>query len=382
MTEKLYDKNAYLFEFDAQVLSCTETKRGFETILDRTAFFPGEGGQDCDSGMIGGARVNHVSLLGNKIVHLTDAEVSGHVRCTLDGDTRFDRMQQHTGEHIVCGIVHRLYGYENVGFHLGDDETTFDFDGPLTKKQLSEIEVLANRTVTQNLSVRGYYPSYGELAKLDYRSKKEIDGDIRIVEIEGIDRCACCAPHVAKTGEIGLIKFTDSMAYKGGIRIHMVCGMRALRDYSLKQENLELIARDLSCKPTNAAEFFKKFTTDAQLLKQTVSGLRQLLILLKCAAVEKTDGNIILFEDKADTGALRLTVNALDGKYGKMCAVLSGSDEEGYSFAAAGADGCDMRDTAKILRKKLNARCGGSDKMIQGSISAKRREIESFFGSL
>ena len=311
-TRKLYYENGACLQFCATVLSCVPTDGNF-------AFYPEGGGQPADRGALGGARVLDVHEKDGVVVHTVTAplRVGEMVQGDVDGRRRLDHMQQHTGEHIVCGIVHRLYGYENVGFHLGDDETTFDFDGPLTKKQLSEIEVLANRTVTQNLSVRGYYPSYGELAKLDYRSKKEIDGDIRIVEIEGIDRCACCAPHVAKTGEIGLIKFTDSMAYKGGIRIHMVCGMRALRDYSLKQENLELIARDLSCKPTNAAEFFKKFTTDAQLLKQTVSGLRQQLILLKCAAVEKTDGNIILFEDKADTGALRLTVNALDGKYVK-----------------------------------------------------------------
>ncbi len=382
MTEKLYDKNAYIFEFEARVLDCTETEHGFETVLDRTAFFPEEGGQDCDSGTIGDVRVKHVSLRGGQIVHLTDGSVSGQVHCIIDGSSRLDRMQQHTGEHIVCGIVHRLYGYENVGFHLGSDDTTFDFDGPLTKAQLDEVETLANSAVQQNLPVRGFYPSAGELETLDYRSKKEIDGDIRIVEIEGVDRCACCAPHVARTGEIGLIKFTDSMAYKGGIRIHMLCGMRALRDYAVKQKNLELIAAELSCKPTNAAQFFKKFTADTQLLKQNVSELRQQLTLLRCAAVEKTDKNIILFEDNTDTGALRLTVNALDGKYGKICAVLSGSDKDGYSFAAAGADGCDMRELAKAMREQLSARCGGSEKMIQGSIPAERSKIESFFAKL
>lgn len=385
MTEKLYDKNAYLFEFEANVISCSASGEKFEVILDCTAFFPQEGGQDCDTGVIDGAHVTYVSEKNGEIIHIADRAVCGKVLCRIDRSLRFDRMQQHTGEHIVCGIVHKKYGYENVGFHLGNQDVTFDFDGPLSPAQLDEIEALANRAVQANLPVRGYYPDAKELSKTEYRSKKEIDADVRIVEIENIDRCACCAPHVSRTGEVGLIKFTDSAAYKGGIRIHMSCGMRALNDYREKQKNLEEIAKALSCKTNNAADFFAKYADDTQLLKQKLSELKKELIALRTETVEKTDGNIILFENQTtkstDSNALRLTVNALEGKYGGVCAVFAGNDKDGYGFAAA-SDKINMNELAQKLRRELSARCGGNEKMIQGNIFSDKQSIERLFENI
>lgn len=381
MTEKLYDKNAYLNKFEAHVISCTETASGFETILDKTAFFPEEGGQSCDTGYIENAAVTHVFIRGNEIVHITDAKASGRVSCTLNMEERFDKMQQHTGEHIVCGIVHRMYGYENVGFHLGDSDVTFDFDGFLTRAQLDEVERLANRAVQANLTVRGYYPTKDELSALEYRSKKDIDGEVRIVEIESTDVCACCAPHVSKTGEIGLIKFTDSAAYKGGIRIHMVCGMRALADYDEKQKNLESIAKALSCNTNNAAEFFEKYAGQTQALKLDLGAMKKELISLRAAAVEKTDGSIVLFEDGLDMNMLRLMINALHGKYGGICAVFSKNDSGGYGFSAA-SDCIDMTEVAKQMRTKLSAKCGGGSQMIQGTVCAERETLENILKNI
>lgn len=381
MTQKLYDIDAYLSGFDAHVISCTSTEGGFETVLNKTAFFPNEGGQDCDTGTLGDARVTYVFLRADEIIHITDKPVSGDVHGTIDFAARFDRMQQHTAEHIVCGLAHRKYGYENVGFHLGERETTFDFDGPLTDLQLKELEELANAAVMQNLNVTCFYPDENELNALEYRSKKELSGSIRIVEIDSVDRCACCAPHVSSTGEIGLIKFTDSEAYKGGIRIHMLCGMRALRDFSAKQQSLEHIARRLSCTSENATEFFDKFCADTAQLRQTVSDLRKELVEQKAAAVQPTDGSILMFEPDMDGTARQRTLNALSGKYGKLCAVFSGDDKVGYSFAASGTLGYDMRRLADIMRRDFKARCGGNDRLIQGSITTSRAEIERLFST-
>ena len=198
------------------------------------------------------------------------------------------------------------------------------------------------------------------------------------MEIENTDRCACCAPHVARTGEVGLIKFTDRAAYKGGIRIHMACGMRALRDYSEKQKNLQFIAKKLSCGTNNASDFFEKYEKDVLLIKQSMSEMRRELISLKAETVETTEGNILIFEPDADGNTLRLTVNALEGKYGGICAVFSGNDASGYGFAAA-SQKQDMRKVAAALKASLSARCGGSDKMIQGNIPAHRQAIEQWF---
>lgn len=378
MTEKLYDKNAYLSEFEAKVINCIKVDSSYEIILDKTCFFPEQGGQDCDTGYIDNHRVLYVSERGDDIIHITDSPVSGTVHCTINWQERFDKMQQHTGEHIVCGIVHSLYGYENVGFHLGSNDVTFDFDGPLSDSQLHKIELLANKAVVSNLNVSAYYPAKSELESLQYRSKKEIDGPVRIVEIDKTDRCACCAPHVAKTGEIGIIKFTDHQSYKGGIRIHLACGMRALDDYCKKQYNLQAIAKELSCTPYNADVFFKKFAEDAAKLKQAIGHLKRELIILRAKCIPKTDSNLIIFEDDADSNTLRLTVNALEGKYGGICAVFSGNDSDGYKFAAASAK-TDMNSIADIIRTDLSARCGGDRHMIQGSINTDRKTIQARF---
>jgi len=377
MTVKLYDTDAYIFEFDATVVSCTKVLDNFEVVLNKTAFFPEEGGQTSDSGKIGTANVLHVSLRGDSVVHLADSEATGECHCTLDRKSRFDKMQQHTGEHIACGIAHSLYGCENVGFHLGNTDVTFDLDLLLDKKQLEEIELCANRAVQADVKVSARYPDPSELETLDYRSKGELPGAVRIVTIDGVDRCACCAPHVSSTGQVGLIKFTDSYSFKGGTRIHMCCGMRSLEDYKLKQKNLEEIALALSAKPNNTAQFFERFKSDNQILRQKLSAISRELALQKAAMAPVSDSNILMFESDCDSNTLRLIANNLKGKYNGFCAVFSGSDSEGYSFVAA-SDKQDMRALAKSLQERFGARCGGSDKMIQGTLNLSRAEIEEF----
>lgn len=375
-TIKLYDVDSYMTEFEATVLSCEKTERGFAVVLDKTAFFPEEGGQNADSGTLNGAKVSYVSIKNGVVTHYTDCELSGQVTGVIDWQPRFDKMQQHTGEHIVSGIIFEKYGFNNVGFHLGDDDVTFDFDGMLSREQLNEVEMLANEAIYKNLPVKASYPD--NLAELEYRAKLDLTEDVRIVEIEGVDRCACCAPHVSTTGEVGIIKLLEAGSYKGGIRIHMACGKRAVADYQIKFDNLATIATALSSGKNNAAEFFERFAADTNELKQSISMYKKYILELKSQLVQKTDGNIILFEQDMDGGMIRNYVNSLQGKYGGVCAVFVKKADDGYNFTAA-SDSIAMREMANNMRDALGARAGGSDKMIQGSVSATREQIEEFF---
>ena len=378
-TIKLYDDNAYLTEFTANVISCEKTDNGYAVVLDKTAFFPEEGGQNCDKGTLGDACVSYVSLKDGVITHFTDKQLSGEVFGKIDWAPRFDKMQQHTGEHIVSGIVFKKYGFNNVGFHLGDDDVTFDFDGMLTRAQLDEIEREANGVIYNNVRVLTGYPD--NLADIDYRAKLDLTENVRIVEIEGVDKCACCAPHVKTTGEVGIIKLLEAGSYKGGVRIHMACGMRAVKDYQIKFDNLATISTALSSGKNNAAEFFKKYSDETMTLKAQLSQCKKEILSLKAQLVDKTDGSIILFEEDMDGGMIRNFVNMLEGKYARVCAVFAKKAENEYNFIAA-SDVVKMREIAADMKTELNARAGGSDKMIQGSVLADRERIEKFFESL
>ena len=211
MTEKLYDKDSFLKKFTATVLECEPCENGWSVLLDKTAFFPEAGGQKADTGTLGGARVSDVLIREENIYHITDKpfNVGDVVTGEIDFDRRFDFMQQHSAEHIISGIAHSLYGCENVGFHLSDEIVTLDFDKVLNHEQLLKIEEIANRKVFECVNFCCYYPDDETLSKLSYRSKKELEGDVRIVEIENTDMCACCAPHVKTAAQIGLIKLLD-----------------------------------------------------------------------------------------------------------------------------------------------------------------------------
>ena len=371
-TIKLYDDNAYLTVFFANVLSCEKTEGGYAAVLDKTLFFPEEGGQSADTGTINGVQVTDVQIKDDVITHIVQSEISGNVIGKIDWEPRFDKMQQHTGEHIVSGLVHKLYGYDNVGFHLGNDDVTFDFNGPLTREQLDKIELLANEIIYKNVPVFTYYPD--DPAALEYRSKSDISGPVRIVEIKDADMCACCAPHVKSTGEVGMIKLLEAGSYKGGVRVHLACGRRAVTDYQTKFYNLGIIATALSSGKNNAAEFFTKYQSDVAQLKSQLSQLKKATLELKANAVQKTDGDIVLF-DKMDIGDLRTYVNYLQQNHNGMCAVFIENENSGYNFVIASKKG-DLKDLADTFRKTLNARCGGSDVMIQGSVTATKDEIK------
>lgn len=377
MTEKLYYADSHLFEFDATVTACRAAEGGWEVELDRSAFFPHEGGQYADTGVLGGAAVSDVQLRGEVPVHITDRplQVGSRVHGQINADERLRKMQNHTGEHIVSGLVHKHYGLNNVGFHLGADDVTLDFDGPLDRSQLDFIEQLANGAVAACAKVTARFPDDEELATLDYRSKLELTENVRIVTIEGYDCCACCAPHVDNCGEVGLIKLLDFARYKGGVRVHMQCGFDALDDYREKYRVVEHIALALSAKQNEADLAFDKLMADYDARGRELAALRRQLALSKLPA-EAVQGDMVLIEQGLDAQSLRQLADAAADRCGGTVYAFGG-DGGAYNFVVASRHR-DVRPATKELCNLFEGRGGGSEAMTQGRITADEQALRSF----
>ena len=259
MTEKLFYKDAYIKEFQAKVLKCEKEKNYFKIILDKTAFFPEGGGQTADTGFIGDAKVTDVQEIDGEIIHFADKEAEGDVFCKLDFERRYVKMQNHTGEHLMSAIAHNLFGAENVGFHLGDDVVTMDYDIPFTKEQLEQIEEEANKAIYANAEIITYFPKAEELDSLTYRAKLDLKENVRIVEIKGYDMCACCAPHVNRTGEVGVIKIAESLNWKGGTRLFIHCGIEGFLHYRKTYDTIKAISALMSAKQETLTKFVEKY---------------------------------------------------------------------------------------------------------------------------
>ena len=392
-TIRLFDENSHLYSFEAAVLSCEATAdpHAYAVVLNATAFFPEGGGQGADRGALGGFSVTDVQESGGVIVHTvcTDTcpfSVGETVRGEPDRALRHERMQCHTGEHIVSGIIHRRFGFRNVGFHLGDDDVTLDFDGVLDRKTLDEIEDEANRAVAACLPVRAWYPDPEELARLSYRAKLDLTEGVRIVEIGengSIDRCACCAPHVESTGEIGMIKLLDFIHYKGGVRIHMHCGVRALADYRRRYAATATMAATMSVKQDEVTVGFDRLCAELDEKKQVISALRGKLEVLMADAIVPTEGSLCLFDTDLETVEMRRLLNRAVQKCGRFCGVFVGDDERGYRYVIGrGTPELDLRAHVKDINAALSARGGGSSEMLQGSSTATRAQIEAFFAGM
>lgn len=381
MTEKIYDQNPRILVFTATVLSCEKTADGrYAICLDKTALFPEEGGQGADKGTLNDIPVLHTTIQkDNTITHFlaSPLPVGSTVQGTVDWAQRFDYMQQHTGEHILSGLVHKRFGYNNVGFHLGEAETTLDFDGSITLEEIRELESRANEVIYQNLPVKVSFPTKDVLESLDYRSKIELEGNVRIVEIPGIDLCACCAPHVASTGEIGILKVADIQSHRGGVRITILCGSRAFADYTCKQEMTSALSALLSAKPALIVDGVNRLKAEILSKQERMNQLQAKLLEYKIASLpapSDTNRHAILFEEPTDTKAVRDAVNRLTAIYPGYAAIFTGNDIEGYQFIL-GSTNSDCNQLAALLRKELGAKCGGSPLMIQGSVTATKNQL-------
>lgn len=415
MTEKLFYEDSHMRTFTAVVLECgpvgdgapeasaktADVRQGerdpeasgrtgeipegkrYQIVLDRTAFFPEGGGQYADTGQLQAdsevVRVLDVQERDGKIFHITDRPVpaGSTVSGQIDWAERFMKMQQHTGEHIVSGLVHARFGYDNVGFHLGSTDCTMDFNGEITREELHEIELRANEAAAANLEIQVSYPSGEELAGLEYRSKIEIEGQVRIVTIPGFDVCACCAPHVKKTGEIGVIKLTHVQRYKGGVRVTMLCGSRALADYDRKSASVSQISASLCAKEDEVAEAVEHLKEECARLKARLAEQQKEMLRLKARESDGEEGAVCLFESGLEGEGPRLLMNLVMERGHELCAVFCGNDVEGYRYVI-GSVSLDLRKLVKELNAAFSGRGGGKPEMVQGSLKGTESELRAW----
>lgn len=378
MTEKLYYSDAYIKEFYAQILSVEALDDRFDVILDKTTFFPEEGGQSSDTGFIGDVRVESVYEKDGVIHHLTACDPGiGQVLCKIDFDIRFEKMQCHTAEHILCGIIHRLFGLANVGFHLSDYEVVFDVDGVLTKEQIDRVEQLANEAVYENIEVNCYFPDRQELVSTDYRSKLDLSDGVRLVKIGDVDICACCAPHVTHTGEIGVIKIIDFMKHRGGTRITMVAGRRALIDYRARYENIKRISGMLSAPQLEAADILETYISDSESSRAALKQARLRIAELEAEKIQHINGSAVFYLQHFQVPELIAFSNIANKKVAGITVALSGCDGD-YKYVISSLT-VDLKSKAKEINAALSGRGGGRSEMIQGSFSASLEQIKKHF---
>lgn len=390
MTKKLYYEDAYATNFDAVVISCvpktcvvqegdgTEDKKKtlYEVVLDQTLFFPEEGGQSPDKGILGGATVLDVQIQDEIIMHTVNVPMTAGDRVcgVIDWKHRFSNMQQHSGEHIFSGTVHRLYGYNNVGFHLSNNIVTMDFDGVLTDADVQKVENIVNQIIVRNIPITISYPSKEELNTLEYRSKIEIEGQVRIVSIGDVDVCACCAPHVQRTGEIGMLKIMSVQSHRGGVRLSMLCGFRALEAFREKAKIISDLMEQLTVSQDLLPDRVEKLKIANQDYKYQLGTAKQKLMEIKISEIPVECEHVFLFEQDIENLVMRNAVNELTAKHSGVCGVFAGNEVEGYQFIISSAN-IDCTEVAKVLREKTGAKCGGKKLMIQGSVEASEQEL-------
>ena len=380
MTIKLYDNDSYATEFDAVILSCEKCDDNYKTVLDQTLFFPEEGGQCADKGQIDGIDIIHVEILGDTIYHYSKIpfETGKNIHGKIDFKLRFRNMQNHSGEHIICGIAHKLFGYENVGFHLGENYVTMDLDGELSFDDIKKIEYLANEAVIKNMPVICTYPEEDELLTMNFRAKGNIEEKVRVVTIGDVDSCACCAPHVRFTGEIGIIKILDSMRHRGGMRLNILCGFDALADYEKRYQSSVEISNLLSVKQEEIVSGVQKLMSDMNTLKALLDEKTRQLAKYIADTIDDTQDNICLFCDDLSSEYLRFVANDVKKKTSTFAVVLSGNDTDGYNYVIA-TNGQDVSAIVKEANSVLSGRGGGRDTMASGIFLCSKEKIQEYF---
>lgn len=386
MTEKLYDIDSYLSEFSCKVINLYSDDKVIYIETDRTAFFPEGGGQTSDRGWLNDIYVENVQIIDGRILHFVENSEEnvktlekGMSLCgKIDMKKRFSDMQQHSGEHIFSGVVNSLYGFNNVGFHLGTEIVTLDFDGVLNEEDMCKVESLVNKAVWDNIEIKVLFPSNEELQKIKYRSKIEIEEQVRIVEIPGVDICACCAPHVKRTGEIGIIEVVGFEKYKGGTRVSILCGERALHDIRHKLNENKKISALTCAKQTETAEAVERLKSEIEKLRYDIVGLNRQILMSKAETIEEQDC-IIIFDEKLQGKLLSDFTISLMPKALKFVACFSGENNS-YRYCIA-SNNVDLRPMGKALNEAFSGRGGGKPEIIQGSLSGSEDEIRRFLSA-
>ena len=378
-TEKLYYNDPFLTEFTATVVSCEESKQSWLVVLDRTAFYPEGGGQPADHGLLDGVAVTDVHEKNGVVLHTCEqaVEVGKTIACSINWARRFDHMQQHSGEHIISGILCADYHCDNVGFHLGADTVTIDYNTEITWEQALDAEAKANAVIWADTAVEISYPDHDTLEALDYRSKKELTGQVRIVAFPEADCCACCGTHVLRAGQVGLVKVLSVQKFREGVRMEILCGKRALDYLGKTYEQAKAIGQKLSVKPQDTLTAVERMEADLAAVKYRMAELESALFEF-IAKENEGKGDVVLFQSAMKGDSVRRLADAVAHRSGGLACVFAGEDGQ-YAYAMVQADAQDIFATVKDMNKTLNGRGGGRNGFAQGSVQASRQEIEAFF---
>lgn len=420
---KLYETDSFLKECTATVTDLRIIDGRCEIALDRSIFFPEGGGQYADRGWI---YVGKITSSGSEtalevidgqeypegIYYTINGQINDSIRpgqevlCKLDWQLRFSRMQQHSGEHILTGLIHDHFGYDNISFHLSDDEPiTICFNGTLSENDLDKMEALANQAIYVNLPIIDTYPDEVTLAKLNYRSKKELTGQIRIITVgdpesieesgldygqnapgspdnpTALDVCACCAPHVMSTGQVGIIKIISHQSYKGGIQLNVLCGGRAYEYFRTEHKLVNDLARSYSTSIDKLSGVISKDRDSLARTKEELATMKNDKLIESIIKLTDADAPCVFLEEAIPV-LMKNAYNALADRFPeRFCGVFAGSDDNGYRFYA-GNPNLKSRELAAKMRDTLNAKGGGSDEMIQGQAPATRDNICDFFAGI
>lgn len=379
--KKLYEQDSFLSQFSAVVTDCTHGKQGWEICLDQTAFYPEGGGQPYDIGTLNTAKVLSVHEREGRVVHTCDTplNIGSSVTGTIDWPRRFDLMQHHSGEHIVSGIAHTMFGCDNVGFHMGADTITIDLNTLLTEEQLRELELRANQYIWEDHPIVITFPTPEELEVLEYRSKKALTGQVRIVSFPGADTCACCGTHVRSSGQVGLVKLLSMQKFREGVRIELVCGGRALNYLSTVMEQNRQISGQLSAKPFETAVAVGRLSAENEQLKSRLMSMED-SHFSALAQEQAGQERVVLFQEQLSSDGLRRLCDKLLQVCSGRCSCFSGDDTNGYRYAIGQLNG-DLRPLVKEMNQTLNGRGGGKPTFVQGSLQATRSDIMSFLES-
>lgn len=379
-TRKRYETHPDCRRFAARVAACRPAGDAWQAALDETAFYPEGGGQPCDTGTLGGAAVTDVQLRDGAIWHTVAAPLAegARVEGEIDWARRLDHTEQHTGEHILSGTLHRLFGAENVGFHIGSPAVRMDMSLPLTADQLAEAERLANEAVRADAPVWAWYPDPDELAGLTYRSKKELDGPVRLVDAGGADLCACCGTHVSAAGQVGVIQIVSAQNYKGGVRLAVACGMRAAAELHALRADAQAAGALLSVPAGQLAGAAHRLLDAQAALKQRAAALQNSLAGALAAAAQPGSVQVV-FLDGPDGDGLRRISLAVAARTGALCAALAPGGQ-GLAYALAAGQNGDVRTLCRQLNARFGGRGGGKAGFCQGSLPADtdRAAVEAF----
>lgn len=394
-TQLIYETDGMCTGFEATVIGGGKTDDGYYAMLDRTAFFPGGGGQQCDTGVFELPSGDKIEVRGAAIVdgevrHFTDAPLSEGTKIIgrVNEKIRFARMQNHGSEHLISGLIRSLFGFENVGFHMTENEVVIDTGGPLTDEQLRIVEERANIAVFENVPFIISFPTSEEARDIDYRSKIEGLDNIRLVTVEGYDICACCAPHVKSTGQLGVIKIISATPHRGGMRLIVSAGMNAYHDYVMLHDDNAKIMEALSAKRDHTAdavadamERMQSLREENTELKKAMTSMLTVSILEKIGKKDPSDVRPeIIFTEALDPVGLRNLVNEVTKEYKGIVCAFCGNDDNGYRYIFGvnekNAESAGLKAFANDFNGSCNGKGGGSSLMVQGTSTATRKMIE------